>query len=337
MSIHFAQTRAQLKAAVLALGIFLSNGLFADDFGVIDTTLNGDMLNESISRYITNISSLIPDSTTLQNVWSRPPVRQKWLFGVGLNGSGTMTQLKGVNKIVDSVGGFGGRNLDLTEFPEKLPYLPAGAIDIRAGGRGIDVGLAGMFMNSQWLPILKKVLGEDADFTYATFGIDVRYAIIDEKGSFYEKEHNYLPALTIQAGYYFTYMKSAFTSTESEKLDIGFRTDSFAFGLQISKKFGKDVFAFSPYFGWKVILSATDTDFSWTTGRPVRVNGGEYPDGATYHSGNMPGELRSYYQIYWGFGITLLGLQHLLTTGCAYNVVTGHFGINAGLRFIISG
>jgi hypothetical protein len=299
----------------------------------------------------------MPDSTTVQNVWSRPP-SQEMAWSLGANFSWTWADLKDMSKSSDN--GFGGRNIDLTEFPEKWPYLPAIAVDLRFGIQDyswLDFGLAGMFVNPQWLPVLQDLLGEDADFTYVTAGLDVRLAIFDERGRFFitsvkpkkdvsNKVERYsysmlIPSLTFQTGYYFTFMKSAFTSAEKEEVDIGFRTDSYTFGLQLAwvlgdrysyiKNIGTGAF-FSPYFGGKYIISATDTDFSWTTGRPVRVNGGEYPAGAKYYSGDMQGELQSYFQIYGGTGITLGFLN--FTVGLAYNVVTEHFGVTAALRSV---
>jgi hypothetical protein len=323
--------------------IFLGGGLFADEFDLIDTSLDGDQINGIINRYVTNISNLAPDSTTVQNVWSSPP--GDFIFGVGLNASMTFASKKETSRIDRGGKGFGGGDIDLAQFPEGLEYLPALAIDIRGGLNWFDktnildrfdIGIAGMIVNSQWLPILQALMGEDADFTYGTVGIDARVAIIDGKGRLLignlgEGVSSYIPAVVFQAGYYFTFMESKFNTVNSEEVKVNFRTDSYAFSLQASKTF--EILEITPYFGLKYIISATDTAFSWTTGRPVRVKGGEYPDGATYHSGDERRDPKSYFQIYGGAGITLS--TYNFTMGFSYNAVTEHFGINAALRFLL--
>jgi hypothetical protein len=315
--------------------------LFADEFGIIDTSLDGDQINGIINRYITNITNLAPDSTTVQNVWASPPGGYT-LGGIGLNASMTFANREEKSRIGRGGNGFGGSDIDLAQFPEGLPYLPALAIDIRGGFSPFDIGIAGMIVNSQWLPILQELMGEDADFTYGTVGFDFRYAIIDAKGrllmgNWVKRGSSLLPAVVFQAGYYFTYMESKFNTVNSEEVSVNFRTDSYAFSLQASKDFGDLSLKITPFFGLKYFISATDTAFSWTTGRPVRVMGGEYPDGATYHSGDVRGDPKSYFQIYGGAGMTFpySGLNYDVTIGISYNVVTSHFGINAAVRVIL--
>jgi len=283
---------------------------------------------------------LIPDSTTLQNVWSYSPSRSGF-FGGGINGSLTFAERKEMSNILDGGEGFGGGNTDLTEFPEGLAYLPAVAFDLRGGWRGFDIGLTGMYISTELLSESKTILGEDSVFTYGTFGIDVRYTFFGD-GRFFKTFPrqsntilNFLPNMTLLGGYYFTFSNFEFASAGSEKVNINFRNDSYVIALQLSKQFGLTGFSLIPFGGGKMIISKTDSDFSWQTERPVRVSSQEFGDGLTYHSGTNSGDHKTYFQLYGGIGINFLMLD--VTLGVAYNVVTEHFGINLGARFLFGG
>ena len=308
---------------LLLLALFLGSsfGLFAQSGGGWDgsTHFDGDALNTTISNFIKSVSDFMPNSTTNQNVWSLPAGVP---FGFGLNGNVTFVERNDLSKVLDGGGGFGGNNVNLTEFPEGLPNLPAGAFDLRLGRGRMDFGVTGMWINSQVVPVLEIVLGEDSDFDYRTLGFDVRYLILHEAGL--------IPAVHAQAGYYFTWMTTTFESGESESISIDIRNDSYMIGVQASKNFD----LIKPYFGLKLIFAKTDSEFEWKTGREVRVLGETFDNGAIYKSGLKAGDLYTYFQIYGGVGISFI-FPHVATIGVSYNAVTGHFGVNAAARLII--
>jgi len=324
----------RITAIALIMGIFLCGWLFAQSAGgLIDITnqnLNGDELNKLIRRYVSNVSNLIPDSTTMQNLWAVSPDYNRF-WGVGANGSFTFLDRTQTTKLLDGPPSFGGSNMDLGSFSEGLPYLPALALDMRGGYRGFDIGLTGMYFTPEMLQMISdSVLGEGSNFTYGMGGIDLRYTYVPIIG------RAVLPNFTVQAGYFFTYMDFGFKSGGTEEVEINFRNDTYLVALQISKQLGTYGFALIPFVGGKVLFSKTNSGFSWETNRPVSLKGEIYPDGLGYHSGANEGEHLMYFQVYGGLGIQLLGFVDV-TAGVAYNVITEHFGVSASVRARFAG
>jgi len=317
----------RITAIALIMGVFLCCRLFAQTPGLIDITnqnLNGDELNSLIGKYITNVSNLIPDSTTMQNVWAVSP-DYSGFWGVGANGSFTFSDKTQMARALDADRRFGGSNMDLSSFSEALPYLPALALDMRGGYRGFDIGLTGMYFTPDMFEeVSNYVLGEGSIFTYGMGGIDLRYTYVPIIAGVV------LPNFTLQAGYFFTYMDFSFKSAQTEEVDINFRNDTYMAALQISKQIGPSAFALIPFGGGKVLISKTNTGFSWETNRPVKLKGVDYPDGLGYHSGGMIGDHKMYFQVYGGLGIRFLFAD--VTAGVAYNVITEHFGVSASAR-----
>jgi hypothetical protein len=311
----------------LFLGIAFYYWLSADD--IMNTYFNTEELNNRINKYNVNVSNLIPDSSTLQNVWAYVPDENKVWFGAGLNFSFTFLERKLVSSALNGAEDFGqkqGYN-DLSQFPMAIPYLPGASFDLRVGFGKFDVGLCGMWLDDNQLADTVGVfLGDGNNFTYKMFGMDVRYLALRRRGP--------IPDVTVQAGYYFTWMSFGITAGNyysSEKVNAEFRNDSYLFAVQASYNL---VGIIRPYFGLKYIISKTDSSFMWETHRPILINNDPYPDGAIYSSGAKGGDLLSYFQITAGFGLSLI-YQDLITIGGAYNVVTNHFGVNVCARMIM--
>ena len=311
-------------SVALMLGVVLCSGLFAND-NIMDTYFEGDELNRRIRTYIVNVSNLIPDSTTLQNVWSCPPGT---LFGIGVNGSITLLERKLASSVLDGVEGFGGNHLDLSQFPEAIPFLPGLAFDMRVGVKRMDVGFTGMWLDENILAdnVGTTFLGDGSHFSYRAFGLDLRYALVQES-----KDSPLVPAVTLQGGYYFTWMGFGISAGDTEKVSVDFRNDSILLAVQVSKNLP----IITPFLGMKAIFSKTDSGFIWETHRPVMVKGEPYPDGVRYKSGGTDGDYYSYFQVYGGLGIDFL-FEHLITVGGAYNVMTNHFGINLAARLVFN-
>ena len=315
--------------AVFVLGLLLCSGLFAQN-DILDTYFNGDELNRRVRSYVVNVSNLIPDSTTMQNVWSFAPKADSIWFCAGLNGSVTLLDRKRVSTLIDNVDGFGGSHQDLSQFPEAIPFLPGLAVDLRVGMLRFDIGINGMWLDSGSLLEQSGIsfLGENSSFSYRAFGFDFRYALITDGGSFLKFSSPLLPAVTLQAGYSFTWLGFGIESGK-EKINVDFRNDTYFVAVQASK----DIILITPYIGIKLIFSKTDSGFSWETDRPVVIKEKPYPDGARYKSGGAEGDTFTYFQFYGGLGINLITLQ--ATVGFAYNVVTEHFGINLSFRYFL--
>jgi len=308
----------------LFLGIVCCYGLFAVD--IMDTYFDTDELNNRIKQYIVNVSNLIPDSTTLQNVWSYIPDGDGFWYGIGMNFSFTFLERKLVSRALNGSEGFGEKQSynDLSQFPGAIPYLPGASFDLRAGFRGIDVGLCGMWLDKNKLAdTVGSFLGENNHFTYKMFGFDVRYLVLKEKG--------YIPAVTVQGGYYFTWMSFGITAGDTEKVNAEFRNDSYLIAAQASYNLAHFI---RPYLGTKLIISQTDSSFKWETHRPILIKGEPYPNGAIYSSGARDGEYFAYFQITAGLGLSFL-FPDIITIGGAYNVVTNHFGLNVSARLIM--
>jgi hypothetical protein len=322
-------------AAASFLGLVLCTGLFAQN--ILDTYFDGDELNRRVRNYAINVSNLIPDSTTLSNVWASPPPAS-FMYGFGVNGSITILDRKKVSALINDVDGFGGSHKDLSQFPEAIPFLPGAAFDARVGFLGFDMGLCGMWVDSD---ILSEELGDDflgqgSTFYYRSFGIDFRTVVIREKSNkilfnivtIPSAVAQFLPTLTFQAGYYFTWLSFGIEAG-NEKVNADFRNDSYLLALQASY----DLVLLNPYVGVKMIFSKTDSGFSWETDRPVKVNGSPYPDGAKYNSGGVEGDTFAYFQIYGGLGLSLALIN--ANVGFAYNIVTEHFGVNFSVRYVL--
>jgi len=327
---------AKKLSLVVLIGAVLCSGLFAaDPSSLSNTHFDGDALNTSIRRYITNVSNLIPDSTSLQNVWSFIPEEDSFWFGGGLNGSFTFYDQKDVGKMTKNANAFTSSR-DLSTFPESVPYLPGIAIDFRSGFGRFDFGVVGMWIDDEYITeSFGEFLGKGNHFSYRMLGADFRYTLLKDGQSVFGIGAGIWPAISLQAGYYFTWITFGVgagrlsAGLNEEKVNVQFRNDSVFFTVQASK----DFFLVTPYLGMRLILSKTDTEFDWETHRPVVVKGVGYNDGAHYYSGMKEGDFYTYFQFYGGVGFSFL-FPHIVTIGGAYNVVTNHFGINMAMRAI---
>ena len=318
-----------VKRLIIALVLltFLCGGLSAQN--VMDTYFNGDDLNSKIRSYSNNIISLIPDTTTLQNIWSIAP-NGSFYFGAGVNGSFAFVDRTQVSNIAAGVEAFGANNLDLAQFPDGVAFLPAVTFDARIGFDSFDFGLAGTWLDETILEDAEiKFFGDGSTFAMQSLGLDFRYSINDVL-SF----PRILPVVALQAGYYFTRttfgIKSENTgNTESVKVD--FRNDTFLLGLHISKGLMANMFV--PYAGIRVFFSKTDSDYEWHTNRPVMIDGKAYLGGAQYYSSTNSGGVEVQSQFYAGVGINFI--TYSATIGGAYNLDTNHFSINFSFRYYL--
>jgi len=342
------------RSAALFLLLVLFAGVFAQSVFAQAKELDyfdGDMLNERIRSYVTNVSNLMPDSTTSQNIWSFTPRSSGFFAGIGVNGSVTFLDQKlasRLDKLIEGGQTFGGDHNDLSQFPESIPFLPGIAIDIRTGAGFFDVGVTGMWLDdtivtdaaSEYIEGFGSTfLGKGSHMSFRSIGADLRYTFIREGQSrlfFNTVSVNsilrpLLPNVTFQGGYNFTWMQFGISAGSTEKVSVDFRNDTIFMALQVSKT----LFFLTPYVGAKLIFSKTDSGFTWETHRDVLYQGEPYVGGAIYNSGANLGEFLTYFQIYGGLGLDVLFFPHLITLGGVYNVVTEHFGVNLSVRLMM--
>ena len=312
---------------ILVIGLFMCTGLFAQD--IMDQYFDARTLNDQIEKLVRNVSNLLPDSTTLQNVWSLSPSNSGNWFALGASASISWMEMSQVSKIRDGLGEFAD-NHNITRFPTDIPFLPGVAFDLRFGRRNIDFGFTGMWLNENILIdwVGTSFLGEGSHFSYRQFGFDFRYLLYDGTNA----PKPLIPNVYAHAGYYFTWINFGIAAG-SEWVDTEFVNDSFVLGAQVSSDAWK-VALFRPYLGIKMIASKTYSGYEWQTQRPVMIDDEVYLNGANYVSGGKEGDFYLYCQLYGGVGINF-ALPHLLTLGVSYNPVTDHFSVNMSLRLIL--
>jgi len=326
------------KLSVLILLLSMNSGLFAQN-NLMNEYFDADKLNDTINSYISNVSDLIPDTTTFQNVWAKVPNGGLY-FGGGINGSIALLNRNQTSNISKGAEAFGADNIDLTKFPEGVPFLPAVSFDIRVGYKDFDFGLTGTWLDEKILSDSDiEFFGNGSSFAFRYLGFDMRYTIPLRK--FFNKPIiNLLPLVTVQTGYFYTGLSfgvfaNYLEKTESVKVD--FRNDSYLLGLQISKGFLLDIIM--PYIGVKFIFSKTDSEYNWYTNRPVMIQGQPYLSGVKYTSATNEGDLNVYNQIYGGIGFALPAdggaSAYTFVIGGAYSLGTNHFSLNASIRLVL--
>ena len=321
--------------AVLFSVVFLCAGLFADDEAVY--VFQGDMLNAQLKKYVNNISRLIPDSVTTQNMWSYAPRNTKGMFGFGFNGSITLSKLSQLSQLGGSASGFGGAELSLENFPESIPFLPAFAVDIRGGGKYFDFGLTGMWVTTDMIDGLSSIV-DGSYYAHRTIGIDFRLALLcDGVESFFKipmkLPGKFIPGLTLQAGYYFTWMSLGFPANmNTDEINMEFRNDAYFFTLQVSKTFGRILLGFTPFIGFKMIVSSTVSEYDWTSKQKVSFGDTVYEPGAKYTSGTDTRDTYTYLHLYGGVGIKYSMFD--FTLGLSYNLISNHLAVSASVRMI---
>ena len=312
----------------LVIGMFFCGALFGDN--IMDIYFNGDELNSRINSYINNVASLVPDTSTLQNVWSIAP-KGDHFFGGGVNGSIAFLEQSKVGGLTEA---FGADNIDLTQFPDGIPYLPCVSFDARIGLYDFDFGISGTWLDEGILAENDiKFFGEGSSFALQSIGFDFRYTLPIKGLIKNEKYIDLLPLVTVHAGYFFTNLAFGITARDSgrtESVRVDLRNDSYLLGLHVSKDL---LLGFlTPYAGVKMMLSKTDSEFSWNTNRPVIIKGQAYLNGVNYASAGNDGSVNVYSQVYVGLGITYF--SYLIAIGSAYTLGTNHFSINGSVRYI---
>jgi hypothetical protein len=292
-------------------------------------SLDGSIISDGIAGYASNVSKLIPDVITMQNVWSGAPTKGG-SFGFGITANGAVFSM---NKIDDAINGydqFAGNSASLDNFPDSILFLPAAAAEIRISFPKIpvDIGLAGMGYN------LGGLIGSDSQYLFWTGGADIRVDTVGLVLSLVRKEKArsddlwYIPRLTLIGGYYLSGMRFDFTASK-DNVWLDFKTDTYFLGVQITENL-KVIRLFG---GLRVVGSGTNIQYGWETDKPIRYEGTTYAQGMKLTSQVKQGDDFLYFQVYGGLSF----LGDLATLGAMYNVITRHVGVSASVRLRFGG
>jgi len=338
------------KLGVFIFLLSMSSGLFAQN--IMDVYFNGDDLNRKINKYVNNISRLIPDTTTQQDVWSFAPGTfgtGLW-FGGGVNGTISFLDRSRVGGALTGSQVFGADNVDLAKFPEGVPFLPGFSYDLKGGFGRMDFSICGMWINETILADNGIIFfGEGSSFAQQAIGFNARYLVL--------KEGKVSPSITVQAGYFYTsynFGVIAMEDNRKESVKIDLRNDSWLLGVHVGKNLVKGII--TPYAGMKFMISNTDSEYEWHTNRAVLLDDRPYFNGLSYYSASNDGDVNFFGQIYAGAGFALPasvvamlradsaeGMAAasmvpgivVFTLGGAYTIGTNHFSINASIRYVL--
>jgi hypothetical protein len=320
-----------LRKEIAVLSLFLLGAGIA----LSAQSMDGSIVNSKVAGYADNVSKLIPDVITMQNVWAGAPTKAG-SFGLGVTANGAVFSM---NKIDDALNGynqFAGKAASLDSFPDSILFLPAGAGEMRISlpKIPIDIGLTGMGYN------LGNLIGSDSQYLFWTGGADIRVDVVGlillpienraarSNTQSAVKDFWLIPRLTLIGGYYLSGMRFDFTAN-GENVWFDFKTDTYFFGAQITENL-KIIRLFG---GVRVVGSGTNIQYGWETDKPIRFEGTIYAQGAAYTSPVKQGDDFLYFQVYGG--LSLFG--DFLTAGAMYNIITQHVGVSASVRLRFGG
>jgi hypothetical protein len=286
-------------------------------------SIDGFIVDSKVAEYADNVSKLIPDVITMQNVWAGAPTKAG-SFGLGVTANGAVFSM---NKIDDAINGydqFAGKAASLDNFPDSILFLPAAAGEMRISlpKIPIDIGLTGMGYN------LGGLIGSDSQYLFWTGGVDLRVDIVGLFLLRSSKDLWFIPRLTFIGGYYLSGMQFDFTANE-ENVWFDFKTDTYFLAVQITQNL--KVIRF--FGGVRAMGSGTNIQYGWETDKPIRFEGTTYEQGAKYTATVKQGDDFLYFQVYGG--LSLFG--DFLTVGAMYNIMTQHVGVSASVRLRFGG
>lgn len=229
-------------ALLLSIALFASTQVFAVDGLTADAK---QKVSDGLNSFATELLSVVPESSTQQNVWADAYIGKLFPslpphFGGGLTIGGSMLDMtgfkdaataltegyneaaRGISSITSLFGEEAIPQLDFGKIPDSFP-MPTATVDIRIGGFFLpfDIGICAMMTNPSLFNVdLSKpksimdmsssmngeFMGYNGSINYITLGADFRYCVLEE--------NLVLPSISLGAGYIFT------------KGDFGVSTDS---------------------------------------------------------------------------------------------------------------
>jgi hypothetical protein len=313
-------------AAVLGVLLFIASPSFGQmpDIGAIEGYLD-DLSKDFASGLAFNSSLGLWSDAYIGKLIDTPPH-----FGVGIDAGATTVKSKALKGLLGELGEADSAITDLVDGL-GLP-IPGALLSARIGGFVLpfDIGLKGMY-----LPSIS--LGE-ISFDYAVFGVDFRYALLQDKGP--------LPGLSVGLGY--TYMGGGvglaigsdqtidFSGTKvnftKPELNIAWGSSTLDLKVQVSKK----LLIFTPFLGVGASYAFSDIDFSISTESdiPQSIKDIAKQYGFDLGSQEITSTLSAssfIFRIYGGTSFDLAVIR--LNLGFLYNPIGNGLGGDFGIRF----
>lgn len=310
-------------------------------------------INSGLEDFSKELQNTVPNLQTTQNVYADafigklfPAVPPHFAFGA--NFGITTLKTEGLSDSVDAIQSvlqdLGGLDLDIS-VPNKLA-LPTITADVRVGGvlLPFDIGLTAMLTGTDAPKIdtgdydsyhdLGGNLsaggnGFSGSINFFTFGIDARYAILEDG--------LLLPGLSVGAGYAVSKGAVSVSGSDSKTdsgvknsvdadIDVAYVTQTAYVQAQLSKKF----FIITPFVGARMLLSWSDNAYSWNVNYTASAGNNSVP----ISIGGKDEISRGAYfipQLYFGTGINLLFFQ--LSASAAYDIRDALLSGAFSLRF----
>jgi hypothetical protein len=314
------------KKAVVFLGIlvFIVSPSFGQTPDIDKIEGHLDKLAEDFAGGLAFNASLgLWSDAYIGSVLDSPP-----RFGVGINVGAATVKSEALNSLLSELGESDSAITDLIDSL-GLP-IPGAMVSARVGGFALpfDVGIRGMY-----LPAIS--LGE-ISFNYAVIGVDVRYALIEDKGV--------LPVVSVGLGYTYvgggvglsmdneipfgTVGKAKFT-----QLDISWGNSTLDLKVQASKK----LLIFTPFLGIGASLGFSDVAFGIKSESNIDQDIKKYVEetlGFDLDSQEITKTVKGsgfVFRIYGGTSFDIAFIR--LNLGVLYNPIGNGLGADFGIRF----
>ena len=274
----------------------------------------GRDVNDKLGSFSDILNSTLPNAATQQNVYSSawigklfPSAPPHLAVGVEAGVSRLdMAPLKEAAEIFNARG-----------LPDLLVF-PTVTANFRLGGLLLpfDIGFSAMYLD------LKNMdsIAEGLRIKFFNIGADIRWAVLKGDGP--------LPQISLGAGYYYMSGGVSFDK-EGFAVNLDYKCQTAFAQVQISKTF---IF-FTPYLGFRGIVSKGDTDWFWQASAEKIAGAPSYFDAAFAGSGsrrvNWFGQFLP--QVYGGFGFNI---GFFALNFCAsYEFINKNWGGDFSLRF----
>jgi hypothetical protein len=159
--------------SLLQKKIILSLSLLGAAVVLSAQSMDGSNINSKVAGYADNVSKLIPDVVTMQNVWAGAPTKGG-SFGLGVTANGAVFSMDKIDDAINGYDQFTGSAASLDKFPDSILFLPAGAGEMRISlpKIPIDIGLTGMGYD------IGNLIGSDSQYLFWTGGADLRVDVV---------------------------------------------------------------------------------------------------------------------------------------------------------------
>ncbi len=276
-------------------------------FACLQANAQTAAFTNSLASFMSDINASAPDAAIVGTSWSDayigklvgiPPH-----FGVGVSTGVTRFDASGLSDAIKETG---------STAPSSDLVLPTFAVEARIGGfiLPFDMGIRFALLPEN----LVSAIVRDVSVSYLNFGVDARYAIVEEKLA--------KPDISIGLGYYhmegsvgYSFKASELANVSvpsgydsTEDLDLNFATNVFDVKAQVSKNF----LVFTPYAGAGLYYARSSADYRLAS---VKDSASDSEIGL---------------RCYGGTSINLFAFR--TDIGAMYNFLSENWGLNVGMR-----